>query len=52
MKERVGLKKRLEELILRQEISWNQKARITGVNEWDNNSKLFQRVRVEEKRIS
>ena len=41
--ERGSLKKRLEELILREDISWYKKARIKGVNEWDN-LKLFYRI--------
>jgi len=43
-RERGELKRRMEELILREDISWNQKAKSKGVIEWDNNSKLFHRI--------
>ena len=38
------MKDKLEKLILKEEISWRQKARIKWVWEWDNNSKLFHKV--------
>lgn len=37
-------RRKLEETILREQISWNQKVKIKGVTEWDNNSKLFHRA--------
>ena len=43
-KERCDLKNTLEDLILKEEISWKQKARVKWVREWDNNSKLFHKI--------
>ena len=43
-KERWELKDNLEKVILKEEISWRQKARIKWVREWDNNSKLFHKI--------
>ena len=34
----------MEELIVKDEISWNQKVKVKGVIEWDNNNKLFHRI--------
>ena len=34
----------LEELILREEIQWRQKAKVKWVKDGDNNSKLFHKV--------
>ena len=42
--ERRGLKVRLEDLIKKEEISWNQKVKVKWVKEWDNNTKLFHRI--------
>lgn len=43
-RERGELKRIMEDLILGEEISWNQKAKTKGVIEWDDNSKLFHRI--------
>ncbi|KAM7498116.1 hypothetical protein LguiA_022530 [Lonicera macranthoides] len=50
-KERQDLREIFGELVLREEISWNQKAKVRGVREWDGNSKLFHRV-VNNKKIN
>ncbi|KAM7469396.1 hypothetical protein LguiA_007579 [Lonicera macranthoides] len=42
--ERGALRRKLEELLVKEEVSWHQKAKVKGVIEWDNNSKLFHRV--------
>ena len=39
--ERRELREKFGDLVLKEEISWNQKAKIRGVREWDGNSKLF-----------
>ena len=36
-----GLREKFGELLLKEEISWNKKAKVRGVREWDGNSKLF-----------
>lgn len=51
-KERWNLRKRLEELILREEISCNQNVKIKVVAEWDNYLKLFHRMQVERRSIN
>ena len=38
------LRKKFGDLVLKEEISWNQKAKMKGVIEWDGNSKLFHRI--------
>ena len=43
-RQRGELRKRLEELILKEETSWYQKTRLKGIIEWDNNLKLFHRI--------
>ena len=47
--ERAELKGKFEGILMQEDISWNQKAKIRGVREWDGNSRLFHRIMSQKK---
>ena len=49
--ERRELKEKLGDVLLKEEVSWNQKAKVKGVVEWDANSKLFHRI-INQKKVN
>ena len=38
------LRERFGDLVYKEEISWNQKAKVKRIREWDGNSRLFHRI--------